>query len=198
MKAISLVLVPLFACLVACSGGSGGSGKDADSPEGAEGEGEKSGEPGEPESEYDRKLRLAKERREQCESLAVAVQAAEKPGQHIVNLNDESKLESLAKEIDGGLDGVKNLKLTIEDLETLRTRYLTAAQDLSGALHEAAKTPDDKKKKAALARYNKIDTSTDTLIEEINWACGEGEGEEEQEGDRKNAPPAGGKAAPKK
>jgi hypothetical protein len=195
MKAMVLAgLVVAGLVVAACSSASKG---DASSPSGGDGEGngETTQEEGGPESDYDRKLRVAKERREQCETLATAVQKAEKPGQYIVNLNDASKLNELATEIEVGLSELEKLEITVDDLEALRARYLTAAKEMAGALHETANAKDDKMKKDALGRYRKLDARADSVIEEINWACSEAA---EGESDGAEQPDAGTKTPPTK
>lgn len=165
--------------LAACS-----SGRDAKSPDeeggGDDTEAAEEGEKG-PETDYERTLRQAKERRAECDTLADAVQKAEKPGQHIVNLNDVGKLDQLAKDIDAGVKGVEDLKVTNQELESLRTRYVTAAKDMAKALHETADAKSSEQKKAKLARYRDLDVRTDQVIEEINHTCSQEQSEPPQE-----------------
>ena len=170
-----IVWIGLFV-LAACS-----SGKDAKSPSDENGgddtEAAEEGDKGS-DTEYERTLRHAKERRAECDSLADAVQRAEKPGQHIVNLNDGNKLDQLAKDIDAGVKVVEDLKVSDDELESLRMRYVTAAKDMAKALHETADAKSSEQKKAKLARYRDLDVRTDQVIEEINHTCSQNQGEE--------------------
>jgi hypothetical protein len=166
MKARSLLAAGMW--LIACGGGSG---EGASSPEGG-GEAEAQEETSdESETAYERKLRLAKERLDQCNTLVEAVQSAEKPSRNIVNLNDSTTMNFLAKAIDRSAKPVHALSLSIEDLEQLRQRYADDLKKMAEALRETAATPDEQAKKNAIARYRELDKDSSAAVDAINQAC---------------------------
>jgi hypothetical protein len=179
MRLITCVLLFVVAC-------SGSAASDPNSPDDeTTGEGAETDAPPENETAYERKLRNAKEKREQCSEFVDAVQVVEKPSQDIVNINDTLKLNFLAKGVERRIAGLEELELSVSELEDLNARYLKMSKDSATALRDAASKSKATDKKAALKRYIELDASGDGLIEEINQFCGGTEAPPAENADKK-------------
>jgi hypothetical protein len=124
-----------------------------------------------PESDRERLVRLATEKREQCQSLGYAIETAESGGQEFVNLNDERALTRLARARTQTATRVAAMKLTSEPLLPVRDDYVALTRGMADALSATATTTNDKDKKASLARYRELEKEVEAIIERFNGAC---------------------------
>ena len=158
-------LLPLVGILwCACSGGSPG----ATSPTGT---GDGATEPPADESDYDRKLRLAKDKRQQCDALATAIEGVQ-GSQAIININDAAALKRLADKLEGAADSVAAVAVTVADLGGLRDDYVSQERGKAAALKGAAGARSSAAQKARLTEYQEGDTKLGGVIDDINAYCG--------------------------
>lgn len=126
---------------------------------------------GGPETERERLVREATEKREQCQSLGFAIETAEGGGQEFVNLNDERALTRVARSRNATADRIAGMKLTSAALLPVRDDYVAINRGMAEALRETATTRQDAAKKASLGRYRELEQEVDAIIERFNTAC---------------------------
>jgi hypothetical protein len=158
--------------VAACAGGAS-EPEHADTTGGAEAEPAETAAPAEPkvETERDKLLRFAKEKREQCSTLADVLQKNEMREDDIVKLREADRIEALAKEHETTASSVAGVKITVDELGALRDKYVGTHRDMAAALGEASAAPKDADKRKAMDRYRKLDEGKKVVIEEINAWC---------------------------
>lgn len=124
-----------------------------------------------PETERERLVREATERRAQCQTLGFAIETAEGGGQEFVNLNDERALTRLARVRNQTAERLHGIELTAEPLIPIRDDYIDLNRKMADALQETATARVGNAKKAALARYRSHEHDVDAIIERFNSAC---------------------------
>ncbi len=158
-------LLPLVLLLVsACSGGSQGTKNPAGAGGGAT-------ESPAVESDYDRKLRLAKAKREQCDALATAIEGVQ-GAQAIINVNDTAALQGLAKSFERAADAVAAVEATVEGLGSLQDAYINHERGKATALQRAATAKTAATRRSKLGEYQQHDSELGGVIDEINTFCG--------------------------
>ncbi|MBW2455408.1 MAG: hypothetical protein JRI68_12890 [Deltaproteobacteria bacterium] len=158
-------LLPLVLVLAsACSGGSQG----ANSPDGAGGA---AAEPPADESDYDRKLRLAKAKREQCDALATAIEGVQ-GAQAIININDSAALKRLAANLESAAEAVAAVEVTVEGLGSLQDDYVGHERGKATALEGAATAKTAATQRSSLSEYQQLDGELGGVIDDINSFCG--------------------------
>jgi len=157
------VLLIVLTLTSACSGGSTG----AKTPDGA---GDATDEPPADESDYDRKLRLAKDKREQCDALATAIEGVQ-GSQAIININDSAALRRLAGKLTSAADTVAAVTVTVEKLGGLRDDYVGHERGKAAALEGAASAKGASTQRAKLGDYQRLDGELGGLIDQINAFC---------------------------
>ena len=126
---------------------------------------------GAPESERERLVRVATEKREQCQTLGYAIETAEGSGQEFVNLNDERALTRVARSRNDTAERIAGMKLSSEALLPIRDDYVEINRGMAEALRVTATTKQDSAKKASLSRYRELEKEVEAIIERFNSAC---------------------------
>jgi hypothetical protein len=126
---------------------------------------------GEPESERSRLVRIATEKREQCQTLGYAIETAESSGQEFVNLNDERALTRVARSRNDTAARIAGMKLSSEALLPIRDDYVAMNRNMAEALRITATSKRDAEKKASLSRYRELEKEVETIIDRFNSAC---------------------------
>jgi hypothetical protein len=171
--AVKRVSMAVWLVVAACSGGGGKATKDPGGEATREPDAADSAAPAEPkvETEHDKLLRFAKDKRMQCAKLQDVLQKKEMRADDIVKLEEKERIDALAKDHESIAAAVEAVHVTVADLGALRDKYTGMHKDMAAALGEAsaaAKKPDQKK---ALDRYRKIDEDKKKVIDEINDWC---------------------------
>ncbi len=163
----------LLSLLVACSS----SGSDPRTPESGDpdvagAEPASSADPGPPADETPRQrtIRLAKEKRQQCDTIADTIQA-EPEVDIIANINDAPTLKQLAGGVEGSAKTLEGIGVTVKPLLALRDKYIGLLRGKAAALGDAAATTADDKKKLALKSYQEHASQVGGVIDEINQFC---------------------------
>ncbi|RLB48840.1 MAG: hypothetical protein DRI90_25065 [Deltaproteobacteria bacterium] len=161
-------LLPLM-FLIACSG----AGAGARTVDGAETD---DSEPPADESAYDRKLRLAKDKRLQCDALATAIEGAQ-GAQAIININDSQALNKLAAKLESSADSVAAVEATVPQLGSLRDSYVELERGKATALKDTAVAKSAATQKGKLREYQQLDSQVGDVIDDINAFCGAATGD---------------------
>jgi hypothetical protein len=164
----------ISACLVAtaCSSG-GGKTKEPGTEATSEPSAEETAAPAEPkvETEHEKLLRFAKDKRMQCAKLQDVLQKKEMRADDIVKLEEKERIDALAKDHQDIAGAVEAVHVTVADLGALRDKYVGMHKDMAAALGEASAAPKKPDQKKALDRYRKIDEDKKKVIDEINDWC---------------------------
>jgi hypothetical protein len=156
-------LLPLV-FLIACAGASPG-------VTGADGTQDGASEPPADESAYDRKLRLAKDKRAQCDALATAIEGVQ-GSQAIININDTQALNKLAAKLNESADTVAAVEATVDPLGSLRDGYVELERGKATALKDTAAAKSAAIQKRKLTEYQELDAQVGGVIDDINAFCG--------------------------
>ncbi|MBW2458532.1 MAG: hypothetical protein JRI68_28800 [Deltaproteobacteria bacterium] len=163
----------LLFILLACSSG----GSDPRTPEAGENDpaGAETGAPAESgppadETPEQRTIRLAKEKRQQCDTIADTIQA-EPEVDIIANINDAPTLKKLAVGLEGAAKILEDLDVTVKPLLALRDKYVGLLKGRAQALRDAAATKQDAQQKEALKSYQDHTSQVGGVIDEINQFC---------------------------
>jgi len=156
-------LLPLV-FLIACAGASPGATT-------ADGTHDDASEPPSDESDYDRKLRLAKDKRVQCDALATAIEGAQ-GAQAIININDGQALNKLAARLEKSADGIAAVEVTVPQLSSLRDRYVELERGKATALKDTALAKSAAVQKSELNEYQQLDSQVGAVIDDANAFCG--------------------------
>jgi len=164
-------ILPLSLVLLACSG----AGPEPTTPTAAGAEGEGGAAPAEPgppadETPEQRIIRLAKDKRQQCNTIADTIQA-EPEVDIIANINDAPTLKKLAAGLDDSIKTLEGIDVTVKPLLTLRDKYVGLLNGRAQALRDAAATKQDDQQKQALKSYQDHASQVGGVIDEINQFC---------------------------
>ena len=156
--------------LAACSAGA----PEAAAPDT---EGAASQAPADEETERDRTIRLATDKRLQCDTLADTIQG-EPEIDIIANINDGAALEKVAAQLDQSIHVLEALSVSDATLADLHEAYVAILRGKAKALRSVAATADDAEKKQQLKIFQKHNDEVAGTIDGINQACGAHEGSE--------------------
>ncbi len=118
-----------------------------------------------------RTIRIAKAKRQQCDTIADTIQA-EPEVDIIANINDAPTLKKLAAGLEGSAKTLEAIDVTVKSLLALRDQYVGLLQGRAQALRNAAATKQDAPQKQALESYQKHSSQMSGVIDEINQFCG--------------------------
>jgi hypothetical protein len=121
-------------------------------------------------TDYTRKRDLAKAKREQCQALGGAIQAAQHEDE-IVNENNSGALLKIAKELEQAAKGIVDASVELPELVKLRDEYVQNVHDMAGAMTKAATVKGDKERKKALKTFAEHEEHVGQIINRINDRC---------------------------
>lgn len=125
-----------------------------------------------PEGETDnqRKRRLKREKIQECQTVAAAIQKAQLQDT-IASVNDKAQLTKVSGQLDTAAGELDALEICVDGLRKLRDEYSSRARTMSAALRKAAKTTEIEQQKAAVAEFRKLHPLQTQFVSKINEFC---------------------------
>lgn len=156
----------LVAALFCAACGAHGGGQSA-------GEAPEPGEetPAEPETEHDRLLRFAKDKRKQCATLVDGIDKSSSGGDDIVKFTDDRRFAEVAKSRRAVAQRVAAIDVSLDELVTRRQAYVDVLENMAAALDDAAAAPNDAQKRKSIERYQKLQEDRQPALDAITEWC---------------------------
>jgi hypothetical protein len=125
-----------------------------------------------PEGETDnqRRRRLKREKIEECQTVAAAIQKAQLQDT-IASVNDKAQLTKVSGQLTRAAQELEQLEVCVEGLRKLRDEYSGRARTMSAALGTASKTTVIEEQKAAVAEFRKLHPLQTAFVNKINEFC---------------------------
>jgi len=122
------------------------------------------------ETARERTIRLAKEKRAECNTLADAIEA-EPAIDVIANMNDRTALEGVAAKLDKSAERLAALSVSDPRLAELHQAYVDILRAKAAAPKAMAASEDDADKKKQLKVFGQHDDKVAGTLDGINDAC---------------------------
>jgi hypothetical protein len=122
------------------------------------------------ETDQQRQRRLKREKIEQCQLVATAIQKAQLQDT-IASVNDKALLRKVAGQLTTAADELDQLAVCLEGLRKLRDEYSGRARSMASKLTAAIQTTEIEDQKAALAEFRKLHPKQVEFVGKINEYC---------------------------
>jgi len=127
--------------------------------------------PDKPETDRARKIRLAKDKRAQCQALCATIEKTQLQGTEIVNINDSAAMKRLAANREQAAQTIDAVSVAVPGLEPIRDEYAAQVRATASALHDMGAARSDKDRKAAYQRFNSNQDAGGTVLQKLTEFC---------------------------
>jgi hypothetical protein len=168
MKRLSAASLALSALVMLA-----GCGGVARSPSSPSADGSDSAESGPPETDQERRIRVARAKRERCQEIGAAIEQSQADAT-IININDTGTVEKMARQLERTAELIDEVDIATEELSALRTLrddYTKTTRGMASALSKAVGCRTGPRQKAAIQEFGRLEPQLASYITDLNDYC---------------------------
>ncbi|MBW2526821.1 MAG: hypothetical protein JRI23_21740 [Deltaproteobacteria bacterium] len=125
------------------------------------------------ETDQERRVRIARAKRERCQEIGAAIEQNQAPAM-IININDTGAAEKMAQQLAQTAERVADVEIATPELgplRTLRDQYTDTTRGMADALSEAAAREPGPKQKAAIKEFSRLEPQAAAHLTDMNDYC---------------------------